>query len=149
MLRNAIELWLALLAAILITGLYALVVVLTRGIPPASDLFGHGLGILGFILMLITETLYSIRKRSRSARWGRMSRWLQFHIFTGLVGPYMVLLHTSYKSADDNDDGQQGRDTCQSIEFPGGMQQNHIRPNQTGKNMKLQPPRHAPPSRAA
>ena len=97
MLRNAIELWLALLAAILITGLYALVVVLTREIPPASDLFGHGLGILGFILMLMTETLYSIRKRMRSARWGRMSRWLQFHIFTGLVGPYMVLLHTSWK----------------------------------------------------
>ena len=97
MLRNAIELWLAFLAAILITGLYALVVVLTREIPPASDLFGHGLGILGFILMLMTETLYSIRKRMRSARWGRMSRWLQFHIFTGLVGPYMVLLHTSWK----------------------------------------------------
>jgi hypothetical protein len=97
MLRNAIELWLAFLAAILITGLYALVVVLTREIPPASDLFGHGLGILGFILMLMTETLYSIRKRMRSARWGRMSRWLQFHIFTGLIGPYMVLLHTSWK----------------------------------------------------
>jgi hypothetical protein len=97
MLRNAIELWLAFLAAILITGLYALVVIFTRGIPPASDLFGHGLGILGFILMLMTETLYSLRKRSRSARWGRMSRWLQLHIFTGLVGPYMVLLHTSWK----------------------------------------------------
>jgi hypothetical protein len=26
-----------------------------------------------------------------------MSRWLQLHIFTGLVGPYMVLLHTSWK----------------------------------------------------
>jgi hypothetical protein len=26
-----------------------------------------------------------------------MSSWLQFHIFTGLVGPYMVLLHTSWK----------------------------------------------------
>ena len=97
MLRNAVELWLAFLAAILITSLYALVVLFTRGIPPASDLFGHGLGILGFILMLMTETLYSLRKRSRSARWGRMSRWLQFHIFTGLVGPYMVLLHTSWK----------------------------------------------------
>jgi hypothetical protein len=97
MLRNAVELWLAFLAAILITGLYALVVILTRGIPPASDLFGHGLGIFGFLLMLMTETLYSIRKRFRSARWGRMSSWLKFHIFTGLIGPYMVLLHTSWK----------------------------------------------------
>lgn len=97
MLRNAIELWLAFLAAILITGLYALVVIFTREIPPASDLFGHGLGILGFTLMLLTETLYSIRKRVRSVRLGRMSLWLRFHIFTGLVGPYMVLLHTSWK----------------------------------------------------
>jgi hypothetical protein len=97
MLRNAIELWLAFLAAILITGLYALVVVLTREIPAASDFFGHSLGILGFLLMLMTETLYSLRKRMRTVRFGRMSRWLQFHIFTGLVGPYMVLLHTSWK----------------------------------------------------
>jgi hypothetical protein len=55
------------------------------------------LGILGFILMLMTEILYSIRKRSRSARWGSMASWLQFHIFTGLVGPYLVLLHSSWK----------------------------------------------------
>jgi hypothetical protein len=26
-----------------------------------------------------------------------MHSWLQFHIFTGIVGPYMVLLHTSWK----------------------------------------------------
>lgn len=97
MLRNTLELWLALLAAILITGLYALVVFFTRGIPAASDMFGHGLGIFGFVLMLVTETLYSLRKRMRTVRFGRMSLWLQFHIFTGLVGPYMVLLHTSWK----------------------------------------------------
>ena len=91
------ELWLAALAAILISAMYGAVVMLTKEIPPAADLFGHSLGILGFILMLMTETLYSLRKRSRSARWGRMSSWLEFHIFTGLVGPFMVLLHTSWK----------------------------------------------------
>lgn len=67
------------------------------GIPAASELFGHSLGIAGFLLMLMTETLYTLRKRSRSARWGRVSFWLQFHIFTGLVGSYMVLLHSSWK----------------------------------------------------
>lgn len=97
MIRNAIELWLAFLAAILISGVYALVVFLTREIPAASELFGHGLGIIGFFLMLMTEILYSLRKRMRSARFGRMSIWLKFHIFTGLVGPFMVLLHTSWK----------------------------------------------------
>jgi len=97
MLRGSKELWLAFLAALLITGLYLLVVYTTRSIPPASELFGHGMGIVGFVLMLMTETLYSLRKRSRSVRWGKMSAWLQTHIFMGLVGPYMVLLHTSWK----------------------------------------------------
>jgi len=97
MLRGNRELWLAFLAMIVITGLYGAVVVFTREIPPASELFGHGMGIVGFIFMLMTETLYSLRKRSRTVRWGKLSNWLQFHIFTGLVGPYMVLLHTSWK----------------------------------------------------
>ena len=97
MLRGNRELWLAFLAMVLMTGVYGLIMLLTREIPPAGELFGHGVGIVGFILMLMTETLYSLRKRSRSVRWGRMSAWLQFHIFTGLVGPYMVLLHTSWK----------------------------------------------------
>jgi hypothetical protein len=97
MLRGNRELWTAFLFMMLITGLYLAVVVLTQEIPPASEFFGHSIGIVGFTLMLMTETLYSLRKRSRSVRWGRMSTWLQFHIFTGLVGPYMVLLHTSWK----------------------------------------------------
>jgi hypothetical protein len=97
MLRGNRELWLAFLAMILIAGLYGLVMFATREIPPASELFGHTLGVLGFILMLMTETLYSLRKRSRSVKWGRMSTWLQIHIFMGLVGPFMVLLHTSWK----------------------------------------------------
>ncbi len=91
------EFWLSLLAVILITAVYAFVVWWTRAIPPAGAFFGHLLGVLGFILILLTETLYSIRKRSHTARWGSMASWLQFHIFTGLVGPYLVLLHTSWK----------------------------------------------------
>jgi len=45
----------------------------------------------------MTETLYSVRKRRRGAQWGRMADWLDFHIFTGITGPYMVLLHSSWK----------------------------------------------------
>lgn len=97
MLRGNRELWAAFLTGVLITGLYAAVAFFTRQIPAAGEFFGHALGIFGFILMLMTEALYSLRKRSRSARWGRMSSWLQFHIYTGLVGPFMVLLHTSWK----------------------------------------------------
>jgi hypothetical protein len=91
------ELWLSFSAIVAITLAYSFVVVTSGGVPAARELFGHSIGIIGFILMLMTETAYTLRKRSRSARWGRMQHWLQFHIFTGLVGPYMVLLHTSWK----------------------------------------------------
>lgn len=91
------ELWLSLLAILLITAIYAFVTWQTRLIPPASGLFGHLIGVIGFLLMLMTEILYSLRKRSRRAYWGPMADWLKFHIFTGIVGPYMVLLHTAWK----------------------------------------------------
>ncbi len=91
------ELWTSFIAVLIITLLYLFVVGILQKIPNASDLFGHGLGIIGFLMMLATETLYTLRKRSRSARWGKMASWLEFHIFTGLVGPYMVLLHASWK----------------------------------------------------
>jgi hypothetical protein len=91
------ELWLAFTAVLLIALIYIGMVIWLNGIPHASDFFGHSIGVLGFILMLMTESLYSIRKRSRSARWGRMADWLDFHIFTGIVGPFMVLLHSSWK----------------------------------------------------
>lgn len=91
------ELWISFIAIVAISLIYLFVVIMLGSIPAASEFFGHSIGILGFLLMLMTETLYSWRKRSRSARWGRMASWLQFHIFTGLVGPYLVLLHTSWK----------------------------------------------------
>jgi hypothetical protein len=47
--------------------------------------------------MLATETLYSVRKRARGRAFGRLSSWLQWHIVTGIVGSYMVLLHTAWR----------------------------------------------------
>lgn len=65
--------------------------------PRASSIFGHSIGVVGFLLMLATETLYSLRKRWRRLRWGRMSRWLAVHIYMGIVGPYMVLMHSAWQ----------------------------------------------------
>jgi hypothetical protein len=95
--RSNRELWLSLIAILCITAIYLGMVNYLGKIPEASGLFGHMIGLLGFVLMLMTEILYSLRKRSRLAKWGKMSSWLQFHIFTGIVGPYMVLLHSSWK----------------------------------------------------
>ena len=91
------ELWYALIAIVVITAIYAVAYRQAGSFPKASGLVGHGIGILGFILILMTEILYSIRKRLTDVKWGRMASWLRFHIFTGLVGPYMVLLHTSMR----------------------------------------------------
>ncbi len=93
--RRTYELYIAFAAMILIT--FAYVPIARQGVPRASGLLGHSLGIIGFVMMLMTETLYSLRKRTRGIAFGRMSTWLQFHIFTGIVGPYLVLLHASWK----------------------------------------------------
>lgn len=87
----------SLAAIVAITALYVLAYRQAGRFPVASSLVGHGIGILGFVLMLATATLYTIRKRRTDASWGSMEAWLQFHMVTGLVGPYMVLLHTSMR----------------------------------------------------
>jgi hypothetical protein len=94
-LRRNRELVLAGIAILAVSGLY-LGIVSAMGTPEAKGLFGHSIGILGFLLMLATETLYSLRKRAIHRPWGRMNQWLSFHIFTGIVGPYLVLLHSAW-----------------------------------------------------
>jgi hypothetical protein len=91
------ELWWALAIVAGISALYVIAVQALTVDPASSGLLGHGIGIVGFVLMLMTETLYSLRKRSRLARWGPAATWLRFHIVTGIVGPYMVLLHAAWR----------------------------------------------------
>ena len=67
------------------------------GMPSGSDPLGHIMGIVGMTLMLMTETLYSLRKRVRWLQAGRMRSWLSFHIFTGIVGPSLVLTHSAFE----------------------------------------------------
>lgn len=89
------ELVLSLVAILAITGWY---VWFARGtLPQPGGLVGHSLGIVGFALMLAAETLYTLRKRLRRFACGSMHTWLRLHIVAGLVGPYLVLLHTAGK----------------------------------------------------
>lgn len=63
-----------------------------------SGPLGHGLGILGSLLMIIGVSIYMARKRMRSlSRLGILKHWLEFHIFLCTLGPIMVLFHTSFK----------------------------------------------------
>jgi hypothetical protein len=95
--ERARELWYALAAAAAVTALYVVAYQQASAFPAASSLAGHGIGVVGFLLMLMTATLYSLRKLSTTVRWGSTASWLKFHMVTGLVGPYMVLLHTAMK----------------------------------------------------
>ncbi len=97
MIRRNREFWYSLAAIVVVTGLYVLAYRQANALPRASSLIGHGIGVVGIVLMLMTATLYSVRKLSHSAHWGDMAGWLRFHMVTGLVGPYMVLLHTSMR----------------------------------------------------
>ncbi len=63
-----------------------------------SGLFGHGLGIVGTLLILIGVFGYIAKKRYKFlARLGRLKYWLEFHIFLCTLGPIMVLFHTAFK----------------------------------------------------
>ena len=93
--RRPVELWIAFALMLAITAIYAAVTAALNAAPRSSTLFGHGIGVLGFILMLMTETLYSLRKRTSWLNWaGPVRYWLSLHIVTGIVGPFMVLMHT-------------------------------------------------------
>jgi len=63
-----------------------------------SGLIGHGLGIIGSLLIVIGVFSYMARKRYRFlARFGRIKYWLEFHIFLCVLGPIMILFHTAFK----------------------------------------------------
>jgi len=93
MFRPAWELVLSALAVAAITGLYGLLA--RHGAPSPGGWIGHLLGVVGFLLMLGAETLYTLRKRWPALAWGSMRRWMQFHVFMGIVGPYLVVLHSA------------------------------------------------------
>ena len=63
-----------------------------------SGLLGHGLGILGTLLIVIGVFTYVARKRLKTfSRIGVLKYWLEFHIFLCALGPVLILFHTSFK----------------------------------------------------
>ncbi|MCB1043675.1 MAG: hypothetical protein KDC35_12075 [Acidobacteria bacterium] len=59
--------------------------------------WGLWYGILG-AAMMIAMLSYTLRKRTRlMGKAGRLKTWLDLHIFFGIVGPLLVVMHTSFK----------------------------------------------------
>jgi hypothetical protein len=63
-----------------------------------SGTYSHGLGILGALMIITGVSTYSTRKRVR-ALWqiGKLNRWLEFHIFNCLLGPVLIVYHSTFK----------------------------------------------------
>jgi len=63
-----------------------------------SGPIGHGLGIVGTLLILIGVFTYIGRKKKKFLpRVGSLKYWLEFHIFLCSVGPLLILFHTAFK----------------------------------------------------
>ena len=63
-----------------------------------SGILGHGLGILGSLLIVFGLFSYMIRKRFKVfARVGVLKYWLEFHIFLCTLGSVLVVYHTTFK----------------------------------------------------
>jgi hypothetical protein len=64
-----------------------------------SGSYSHGLGIIGASMITIGVATYSSRKRIKMLRdLGKISSWLEFHIFLCLLGPTLVVFHTTFKA---------------------------------------------------
>ena len=98
-------LWIVLAAYPLIEGFsYYITPILDRPYAEQHDLYkpsglmGQGLGIVGSLMMLFGVVSYMARKRwAFMQKFGSLRSWLTFHIFLCTLGPFFVLLHTTFK----------------------------------------------------
>jgi len=63
-----------------------------------SGAYGHGIGILGTLLILFGVVIYIARKRYNfMTKQLRLKYLLEFHIFLCTLGPILILFHTAFK----------------------------------------------------
>lgn len=63
-----------------------------------SGEFGHGLGIVGTLMILFGVVIYIARKRyGFMSKYIRLKYLLEFHIFLCVLGPILIVFHTAFK----------------------------------------------------
>jgi hypothetical protein len=63
-----------------------------------SGLVGQGYGVIGTLMMVVGVAGYSLRRRVRwLSRLGKLKTWLGVHIFLCTMGPFLIVLHTTFK----------------------------------------------------
>jgi hypothetical protein len=62
-----------------------------------SGLWGHGVGVLATMFMLL-NFIYPLRKRLSVFKGkGSIAPWLRFHVFVGIMSPLIILFHTAFQ----------------------------------------------------
>ncbi len=70
---------------------------LAKANPEPGRPMSFALGWLGFSIICLTN-LYILRKRLPALRdKGSIKRWMDFHIFCGLVGPTLIVFHCNFR----------------------------------------------------
>jgi len=63
-----------------------------------SGLYGQGLGVIGTLMILFGVSIYIARKRYNfMVKYLRLKYLLEFHIFLCVLGPILILFHTTFK----------------------------------------------------
>ncbi len=63
-----------------------------------TGVVGQGMGIVGTLFIVVGVSMYSLRKRANGLRQlGKLKYWLEIHIFLCTLGPFLALLHTTFK----------------------------------------------------
>jgi len=63
----------------------------------AGDDFGYMLGLVGGVMMLLL-LLYPLRKHfAFMQHFGPMRHWFRIHMFLGIFGPILVIVHSTYR----------------------------------------------------
>jgi hypothetical protein len=102
---GAVVLWVAIAGILLVRGFsYYATPLQQRAYSPDYELLkpsgniGLGYGVIGTLMMVVGVTGYSLRRRVRLLqRWGKLKTWLGVHIFLCTMGPFLILLHTTFK----------------------------------------------------
>ncbi len=100
-----IVLWLGVAGAALIAGLgYYVLPVHERAYSSLAHLYGpaglvgQGYGVVGSVLIVVGVVSYMARKRlAFLRRVGTLKQWLEVHIFLCTLGPFLVVLHTTFR----------------------------------------------------
>ena len=67
-----------------------------------GDNFGYYLGVVGGVMMIVL-LLYSARKYFHFMRnWGATKHWFRFHMILGIVGPTLILFHSTFRAGSLN-----------------------------------------------